>query len=203
MPPIEEAYLNSVIYTIQHKTIPELLYIGSTTNFKTRTNVHKSNCTNPKSKLYNQNLYDIMRKNGGWDAFTCSIYKNYSCFNKWALLIEEDRILDDLKPLLNKNRSYLTSEDKKLYQVKYKQKNKEKLYRYYKLWSLSNKDKLEKYKEKYKEYYKTPEALTYYKSYYEENKTKYKQYYQNNKERIKKKYDDAKAKAQEYRDSIN
>ena len=46
MPPTEEAYQNSVIYTIQHKTIPELLYVGSTTNFKTRTNVHKSNCTN-------------------------------------------------------------------------------------------------------------------------------------------------------------
>ena len=61
-----------------------------------------------------------MRKSGGWDDFTCSIYKKYSCFNKYALLIEEDRVLDDLKPLLNKNRSYLTSEDKKLYQVKYK-----------------------------------------------------------------------------------
>jgi hypothetical protein len=203
MPPIEEAYLNSVIYTIQHKTIPELLYIGSTTNFKTRSNVHKYNCTNPKSNLYNQNLYEIMRKNGGWDAFTCSIYKNYSCFNKWALLIEEDRILDDLKPLLNKNRSYLTIEDKKLYQVKYKQKNKEKLYRYYKLWLLSNKDKLEEYKEKYKEYYKTPKSIAYHKNYYDEHKEKYKQYYQDNKERIKKKYDDAKAKAQEYRKSIN
>ena len=198
MPPTEEAYLNSVIYTIQHKTIPELLYVGSTTNFKTRTNVHKSNSTNPKSNLYNQQLYEVMRKNGGWDGFTCSIYKKYPCYNKFALLIEEDRILDEKKPILNKNRSYLSLDNKKLYQVKYKQKNKEKLYRYYKLWCLSNKEKLEEYKEKYKDYYKTPEALEYHKIYYDEHKEKYKQYYQDNKERIKKKYYDAKVKAQEY-----
>ena len=53
MPPTEEAYLNSVIYTIQHKTIPELLYVGSTSNFLTRIISHKSNCNNPKSNLYN------------------------------------------------------------------------------------------------------------------------------------------------------
>ena len=95
--------------------------------------------------------------------------------------------MDYLRPLLNKNRSYLTSEDKKLYQVKYKQKNKEKLYKYYKLWTLTNKDKLEEYKQKYKGYYKTPEAIAYKKSYYDEHKAKYKQYYQDNKERIKQK----------------
>lgn len=203
MPPSEKHYLNSVIYTIQHKTIPELLYVGSTTNFTTRTNVHRFNCNNPKSNLYNQQLYEIIRKNGGWDGFTCSIYKNYPCFTKYALLIEEDRVMDEIKPLLNKNRSYLTSEDKKLYQVKYKQKNKEKLYKYYKLWCLTNKDKLEEYKQKYKDYYKSPEALEYHKSYYEEHKAKYKQYYQDNKERLKKIYHDNKTKAQEYRAQMN
>jgi hypothetical protein len=161
MPPSEEHYLNSVIYTIQHKTIPELLYVGSTTNFTTRTNVHRFNCNNPKSKLYDQHLYKVIRQNGGYDAFTCSIYKNYPCFTKYALLIEEDRVMDQIRPLLNKNRSYLTSEDKKLYQVKYKQKNKEKLYRYYKLWCLSNKYKLEEYKQKHKDYYKTDRKMKY------------------------------------------
>ena len=199
MPPSPEHYLNSVIYTIQHKTIPELLYVGSTSNFTTRSNVHKYNCNNPKSKLYDQHLYKVIRQNGGYDAFTCSIYKKYPCYNKNALLIEEDRILDKCLPLLNKNRSYLTSEDKKLYQVKYKQKNKEKIYKYYKLWTITHKDKLEEYKQKHKEYYKTPEAIAYKKSYYEEHKAKYKQYYQDNKERLKKKYHDNKAKATEYR----
>ena len=203
MPPTEEAYLNSVIYKIQHKTIPELLYIGSTSNFKTRIIAHKSNCNNPKSNLYNKQLYEVMRKNGGWDSFICSIYKHYACYNKYALLIEEDRVLDEIKPILNKNRSYLSLDNKKIYQVKYKEKNKEKLNRYYKLWCLTNKDKLEEYKEKYKDYYKTPEAIEYHKIYYDEHKAKYKQYYQDNKERIKKKYYDAKEKAQIYRASIN
>ena len=199
MSPSPEHYSNSVIYTIQHKTIPELLYVGSTTNFTTRTNVHKFNCNNPKSNLYNQHLYTVMRQSGGWDNFTCSIYKHYACFNKYALLIEEDRVLDDIKPLLNKNRSYLTLEDKKLYQVKYKQKNKEKLFKYYKLWTITHKDKLEEYKQKHKANYKTPEAIAYKKNYYKEHKEKYKQYYQDNKERPKKIYHDNKEKAKQYR----
>ena len=203
MPPSSEHYINSVIYTIQHKEIPELLYVGSTSSFFIRSNVHKNNCNNPNSQQYSQKLYEIMRKNGGWTAFEMSIYRKNPCYNKDALLIAEDRVIDELKPLLNKNRAYLTVAQKKQYQVKYKQKNKEKLCRYYKLWCLSNKDKLEEYKQKYKDYYKTPEAIEYHKSYYDEHKEKYKQYYQDNKERIKKKYYDAKAMAQEYRNSIN
>ena len=35
-----------IIYKIQHNEKPELLYIGSTTNFKIRKNRHKSNCYN-------------------------------------------------------------------------------------------------------------------------------------------------------------
>lgn len=148
MPPSPEHYINSVVYTIQHKEIPELLYVGSTSSFLTRFNMHKYNCNNINSKLYEQKLYKIIREHGGWNAFNMSIYKKYPCYNKDALLIEEDFCIDELKPLLNKNKAYLTVVQKKQYQVDYKKKNKEKLYKYYRLWIINNKDKLIEYKDK-------------------------------------------------------
>lgn len=56
MPPSSEHYINSVIYTIQHKEIPELLYVGSTSSFSIRFKVHKNNCNNPNSQQYYQKL---------------------------------------------------------------------------------------------------------------------------------------------------
>ena len=155
MPPSPEHYINSVIYTIQHKEIPELLYVGSTSSFFIRSNVHKNNCNNPNSHQYHQKLYEIIRKNGGWTAFEMSIYKKNPCYNKDALLIAEDRVIDELKPLLNKNRAYLTVAQKKQYQIDYKKKNKEKLYKYYRLWIIANKDKInnEERKEYHRQYY--------------------------------------------------
>lgn len=199
MPPSCEHYINSVIYTIQHKKIPELLYVGSTSSFLIRSNVHKYNCNNVNSKQHKQKLYQIIKMNGGWDAFNMSIYKKYPCYNRDALLMAEDTVIDELQPLLNKNKAYLTIAQKKQYQIDYKKKNKEKLFKYYRLWMISNKDKLEGYKEKYKYLYTTPEAIAYKKNYYEQHKAKYKQYYQDNKERLKKQYHDNKEKEKEYR----
>ena len=159
MPPSPSHYINSVIYTIQHREIPELLYVGSTSCFLTRFNVHKYNCNNITSKHYEQKLYQIIRENGGWNTFNMSIYKKYPCYNRDALLIEEDNCIDELKPLLNKNRAYLTVAQKKQYQIDYKKKDE--------------------YKLNYKGYYKL---------YYQNNKQKYKEYYQTNKEQLKIKY---------------
>jgi hypothetical protein len=93
-----------------------------------------------------------MRKNGGWNAFEISIYKKNPCYNKDALLMAEDKVIDELQPLLNKNRAYLTVAQKKQYQIDYKKKNKEKLYKYYRLWTITNKDKVNK--EERKEYHR-------------------------------------------------
>jgi hypothetical protein len=169
MPPSSEHYINSVIYTIQHKEIPELLYVGSTSSFSIRFKVHKNNCNNPNSQQYYQKLYEIIRKNGGWNAFEMSIYKKNPCYNKDALLMVEDKVIDELKPLLNKNRAFLTVAQKKQYQIDYKKKNKEKLYKYYRLWTIANNDK-EKQKEYNRLYYITTKEKR--KEKYLENKLK-------------------------------
>ena len=99
-----------------------------------------------------------------------SIYKKNPCYNKDALLIAEDRVIDELKPLLNKNRAYLTVAQKKQYQIDYKKKNKEKLYKYYRLWIIANKDKI-----------KNEERKEYHRQYYIMTKEKRKQKYLENK----------------------
>jgi len=194
MPAGNEHYINSVIYSIQHRDIPDLIYIGSTSCFSTRLKSHNYNCNNIKSKLYDNYLYKMIRKTGGWDNYLCSIYEKYPCFNKGALLIREDCILSELKPILNKNKAYCSIEDKKQYQIEYKQKNKEKLVKYYKLWKLMNKDKLEVYKQRNKNYHRNPETIEYMKKYYQQNKEKYKEWYQQNKEKCHQYYMDKKMK---------
>ena len=47
----------------------DLSYVGSTCNWRSRKNNHKSCCNNPNSKKYNNKKYQMMRDNGGWDNF--------------------------------------------------------------------------------------------------------------------------------------
>ena len=54
MPRLPIDYSRSVLYkiTCRDKTIPDV-YVGSTTDFSKRKNRHKTNCNNPKNKMYN------------------------------------------------------------------------------------------------------------------------------------------------------
>jgi len=54
-------YHNSCIYKIWKDN---LIYIGSTFNFKQRVIQHKSRCTNEKSKSHNLKIYKTIRMNG-------------------------------------------------------------------------------------------------------------------------------------------
>ena len=51
-------------------------YVGSTTNFSKRKNVHKSDCNNIRSSRYNYRLYQVMRENNGWEL----VYDTYRIF---------------------------------------------------------------------------------------------------------------------------
>jgi hypothetical protein len=43
------------------------LYVGTTTDFKSRKNPHKSDCNNGKGENYNLKVYTFIRDNGGWE----------------------------------------------------------------------------------------------------------------------------------------
>ena len=110
-------YNKSVIYKIEHEDKPDLLYVGSTTDFTRRKNKHKSDCNNNLSKEYNIKLYTMIRSNGGWDSFKIMIIKELNCNSKIELLIEEDKMMKELKSTLNMVRAHNTDDDKKQHQV--------------------------------------------------------------------------------------
>jgi hypothetical protein len=85
----------------------------------------------------------MIRANGGWDAFTMVLIK--ACENKQQSLMEEDRIMREMKSNMNNNRAYCNEEDhketKQKWHNKYRESNKDilnaKSNEYYK----ENKDK--------------------------------------------------------------
>ena len=91
----------TIIYKIQPNEKPELLYIGSTTNFKIRKTQHKLICNKGTSKGYNFLVYKMIRNNGGWDNFTMIQIKEFPCNNIRESEAEEYRLMHELKASLN------------------------------------------------------------------------------------------------------
>ena len=113
MPKVAMNYQNNIIYKIQHKTIDELIYIGSTTNFVKRKWTHNHVCYNQKSKHYNTKKYVMIRENGGWDMFTMVLVKKYPCNDYLEAFAEEENIRRELNANMNAQRCFLTQEVKK------------------------------------------------------------------------------------------
>jgi len=165
-------YKNGKIYKIEHLDKPELVYIGSTTMFNRRKSNHKRICNNQPDSQYNLKLYDMMRLNGGWDAFKMMIIKEFPCNNKTELLIEEEKHRKEYQATLNQNRAHITKEEAK----QYYRLNKEQYKEYYE----ANKEQFKEYYEANKEY-----KQEYQKKYNKVNKEHIKQNYETNKDKIK------------------
>ena len=73
-------YLNTIIYKIVCKDLSITdVYIGQTTNFRTRKNQHKRNCCNPDAEKHHLKVYQYIRENGGWENFDMIEIEKYSC----------------------------------------------------------------------------------------------------------------------------
>jgi predicted GIY-YIG superfamily endonuclease len=80
-------YNNLTIYKIQHITNKSLIYIGHTTNFKSRLSAHKY-----LWKIKTNELYEMIRQNGGFSNFHMSIIKEFSCKKIIELDLEKSNI---------------------------------------------------------------------------------------------------------------
>ena len=121
MPKKETDYSKAVIYKIQHNEKEELIYIGSTTDFHKRKYRHKINSIDGTATIYK-----LIREHGGWDCFRMIILKIFPCDNKVELHLEEDKLIREMKAIMNQKQSYGINwgkriEDKK----KYQEENKE------------------------------------------------------------------------------
>ena len=173
-------YENSVIYKIKHNEDYDdtNIYVGSTSNFKNRKYQHKTDCNNEKHKIYNLQVYQIIRDNGGWYNWVMIPIEEYPCNSKKELEIRERYHIDILRPTLNKNIPNRT-------QKEYQNANKEKIQEYFKKYRENNKERIIERDKKYRN----------------DNKEKKQQYRIANKEKIaetdKKKYEANKEKIAE------
>jgi len=180
-------YSKSVIYKIEHIDSPELLYVGSTTDFIRRKSEHKRNYNNENKKnTYNLKLYTMIRSNGGFESFKIMIICEFPCNSKTELVIEEEKHRKELQATLNSNKCFNTIEDIKERNKEYRKNNKEKIKEYHE----ANKEQTKELKKKYYEVNKE-QILEYKKEYRKDNIEKIKeqltQYYETNKEQINEK----------------
>lgn len=156
MPKVAMNYQNNIIYKIQHKTIDELIYIGSTTNFVKRKNHHKTSCNNEKYKGYNTKKYVMIRENGGWDMFDMVLVKKYPCNDYLEAFAEEENIRREMNANMNTFRCFRTQEVEKECKrkkgKKYRETHKEEISERKKIYYETNKEELAL---KNKQYYET------------------------------------------------
>lgn len=165
-------YSKCIIYKIVSNN-PEVreIYVGSTTDFKSRKNQHKKH-----SQYENDNikLYKTIRDNGGWDNYSMIPIIEYPCENRIQLLIKEEEYRKEFNAELNMFKCYVGL-PKKEYIKEYTKENVEKILEKQKEYREKNADKLNEKS----------------KSYYNENKEKInekmKHNYNKNKEKINEK----------------
>lgn len=174
MPKTQTDYTNTIIYKLccKNPTVTDI-YIGHTTNFTQRKNSHKTSCCNENSKNYNQNVYQFIRQNGGWDNWSMVQIELKNCKNKREAELLEHTFIQELKATLNVNNPYgMYKENPQQYKEDWYEEKKEEI--------------LEKSKEYYEE--NKEQKLEYQKQYAEEHKEeiaeKQKEYREKNKEKL-------------------
>ena len=141
-------YSKGIIYTIRSK---DNIYVGSTLNFRSRKNKHKSSLYNENGKEYNIKLYKTIRANEcEWDM---QPYSKYPCKDILELTIEEERVRQLLKADMNSQSCGRGGLTPKEYQKQYNDQHKDKIEKYKKQWYEENKNEIsEQNKQRYEEH---------------------------------------------------
>ena len=158
-------YAKTIIYKLINYDYPELVYVGSTTNFTKRKQNQKQICLNEKYKKHNLKVYQMIRENDGWENWNMIKICDYPCENRREAELKEDEYMTELKASMNSHRASRT-------QKQYREDNKEKIQQY----REDNREKKKEYRDNNKE-----KIQEYGKEYYETNKNTI---LENNREKI-------------------
>lgn len=130
MPKIDVDYQNTIIYGIFKTDNPTIYYVGMTTNFCKRKAHHKSNAniTDEKHKKYNFTLYNTIRNNGGWEAFTMNVIEIFSCNSRLEASVRENHYFHLYNATMN---GQVPNQTKKIWGDNYRKTHKpeNKIYR--------------------------------------------------------------------------
>lgn len=136
-------YNKTIIYKLINYDFPELVYVGSTTNFTKRKYHHKHAVYNIDGPKYNRKLYVSIRENGGWESWEMIKICDYPCKDRRESEKEEDKYMMKLKANLNMHRASRTKQQ-------HYEDNKNKIKERVKQYNEDNKDKI---KERMKQHY--------------------------------------------------
>ena len=134
-------YSNTIVYKLCCNDLQITdIYIGHTTDFKSRKATHKNGCNNSNNKAYNYNVYQFIRANGGWDNWSMVEIEKYCCKDADEARSKERHHYEILGGTLNIQLPNLShNESNKLYRKRnsdnikqYREANKEKMKSYYK-----------------------------------------------------------------------
>ncbi len=90
-------YSNSIIYKLCCKDINiKEIYVGSTTNFRSRKAENKKDCKDKDRKVF-----VFIRENGGWENWDMVMIEEYPCDNIRQLLKRERYWIEELSAILN------------------------------------------------------------------------------------------------------
>jgi predicted GIY-YIG superfamily endonuclease len=142
MPKTKIDYSKTIIYKIINYDCPDLVYVGSTTNFTKRKQQHKSQCYNVISKSHDYKMYKTIRENGDWGSWNMIKICDYPCNDNHEAKLEEDKHMMELKANMNMIRASRTIEQ-------WRKDNKDNLKERRKQYSEDNTDKI---KDKMKQY---------------------------------------------------
>jgi hypothetical protein len=156
MPKKEIDYSKAIVYMLCCKdpSIPEI-YIGSTTNFTKRKNLHKRDCNNPTRKAYNYCVYQFIRDHGGFENWQMILVEKYPCTDKLELLKRERELTVERGATLNMvhNQGIIQelgrSGYRKQYHLKYYEQKKDDILTKRKEYYENNKDKKSEYNKDY------------------------------------------------------
>ena len=173
MPKVPMDYSKCCIYKIEHNDDESLVYVGHTTNFDKRKTQHKGSCKNDNDKHYNLKIYQMIRQNGGWDAFKMLEVEKYPCNDKREAERRENEVMKELKASMNTYKSFRTKNEITEYHTNYYESNKPKIQERMKEYQKNNKPKIQEYHTNYYENNK-PKIQEYKKEYYKSKKAKVK-----------------------------
>ncbi len=133
-------FTKSVIYHIRHTENKEVVYVGSTTKFSQRKAKHKYRCNDKEGREFKYPIYCHIRDNGGYDCFEVIPIKLLKLENKTELLIAEQEEIDKHHALVNRKKAYMTIEERKESDKKWREEHKTERSQYNKLYYQEHKE---------------------------------------------------------------
>ena len=145
------------------------IYVGHTTDFKTRKECHKRVCNNSNDKNYNLPLYKFIRENDGWDNFDMVLIETVSMENSLEARKRERELIEELNAEINYIKKPAVSlEEAKQRKKEWTKENEDHVKEYKHNWQIENRERLSEIrKQQYQD--RREEILAKCKKYYEEN----------------------------------